>query len=616
MKSHTPSARPAPDSTRDTRVDDLPPPGAPRPETPRLASRFWYFMGRHRWLITVASFGSFITVALAMLPPLITKLIIDEALPGQNLTLLIGLAAGFLLLQGLRVMIGYGHDFLIIYVGQRTVFDIRRTLFHHLQLLHLSFYEKERTASLVNRVIHDAATIQQFVNTAFTTLANSLVSLFIGVTIMFFLNWSLTLACIAILPIYFLIIHFFRKRLRMQDHEVKERQSRLAGSLGEVFSGIRVVKSFAQEDHERRRFILTIKENFHSELELPLLGMRMRSLLSMLSISVCAFVWIWGGMAVFQGKMTIGGYVAYISYLTMLFAPIESLSGLLLSWTNARTGFERILTLLDIKPKIAEPQNAIELPELRGEVEFNKVSFSFDGKRAISDFNLKVKPGEVIALVGHSGCGKSTLMSLLTRFYDVEEGAILIDGVDLRRLNYTAYRQQVGIVLQENYLFSGTVDENIRYGRPEATEEEVREAARQANALEFIEAIPGGFQGQIGQAGVTLSGGQRQRLAIARTILKNPRILIFDEATSALDNQSEALIQESLDRLMAGKTVFIVAHRLSTIVKADRIVMMSHGEILEIGSHQELLARKGAYSALYQPSAVLREEVAASAAVI
>ncbi|HWL53974.1 MAG TPA: ABC transporter ATP-binding protein [Chthoniobacteraceae bacterium] len=582
---------------------DDPDPHQPAP-TPNLARRFWYFLGRHRPLIVTAAFGSLLTVTLAMLAPLITKLIIDEALPSQNLPLLIGLAVGFLLLQGLRLAIGYGNDFLMIYVGQRTVFDIRRALFHHLQLLHLSFYEKERTASLVNRVIHDAATIQQFVNTAFSTLANNLVSLAIGLSIMFFLNWKLTLFCVLVLPLYFLIIHAFRRQIHSKNHEVKERQSRLAGNLGEVFAGIRVVKSFAQEDHERRRFVLNIKENFHSELELPLLGSRMRISLNLLSITVCAIVWVWGGLSVFNGTMTIGGYVAYLSYLTMLFAPVESLSTLLLAWTNARTGFERILTLLDIKPKISEPPRPVELPEIEGRVVFDHVHFSFDGKPAITDFNLDVAPGEVIALVGHSGCGKSTLMSLLTRFYDVESGSISVDGIDLRQLNYTAYRQQVGIVLQENYLFSGTVEENIRYGRPDATDEEVREAAHLANALEFIEKIPGGFQGQIGQAGVTLSGGQRQRLAIARTILKNPRILIFDEATSALDNHSEKLIQASLDTLMKGKTVFIVAHRLSTIVKASRIVMMSAGQILEIGTHQELLAKKGAYSRLYQPTSV------------
>jgi subfamily B ATP-binding cassette protein MsbA len=298
-------------------------------------------------------------------------------------------------------------------------------------------------------------------------------------------------------------------------------------------------------------------------------------------------------MTAIDGGTTIGGYVAFTAYLWMLFGPIEQLSNLLQASTNARTGFERILSLLDTKPAIREDDNPLVLPAMRGRVQFDHVDFSYDGRPALRDFCLDVAPGEIIALVGHSGSGKSTLMSLLTRFYDVSGGRILIDGTDLRRLKYDAYRQQLGIVLQENFLFSGTVEENIRYGRPDASRDEVVRAARLANALEFIEEMPRGFESHVGQGGVTLSGGQRQRLAIARCILKDPRILIFDEATSALDTRSEALIQASLDTLMDGRTVFIVAHRLSTIRKADRIVVMGHGRILETGTHAELLDRRG-----------------------
>ncbi len=536
--------------------------------------------------------------------PLFVKLVIDEAIPGRNMPFLAGIVLVFLALEAVRYFVGYGHHYLLYYAGQRVVFDIRRALFHHLQMLHLSFYETQRTASLVNRVVHDAAAVQQFITSALTTVSNSLVSLALATTIMFFLNWKMALFCTASLPLYFAVVRLYRSSLHTRSHEVQERQSALAGTLGETFSGIKVVKCFAQEDHERRRFLQRIRENLPHELELTLMGVRMWLFLAGIFAVVYGSVLLWGGSNVMNGTMSLGSFVAFISYLMMLYGPLQNLSNLIQISTSARTGFERILSLHDIRPHITEIPNPIALPNLRGAVDFDHIAFSYDRGIAIDDFSLSVPAGEIVALVGPSGSGKSTLISLLTRFYDPSAGVIRIDGHDLRTLDYDLYRQQIGIVLQDNFLFSGTLDENIRYGRPDATEEEVRRAAELANAWEFIAKMEGGLKAQVGQGGATLSGGQRQRIAIARCLLKDPRILIFDEATSALDNESEALVQQSLDTLMQGRTVFIVAHRLSTIRRANRIIVMESGRLAQLGTHQELMSVEGAYRNLQKLSVV------------
>ncbi len=569
-----------------------------------LYRRFWAYLRPYQRYITITAIGNVVTVTIAMLTPLIVKFVIDEAIPGRNGALLVGAVALFLALAFLRQAVSYGHYFLQQYVGQRAVFDIRKTLFHHLQLLHLSFYEREKTASLVNRLIHDVGTLQSFLNQVVGTISNAGVGLVLATVIMFALNWKLTVCCLLTLPGYFAAVHFYRHRLHTKARDVQERQSALAGMVGETLSGIKVVKSFATEGQEERRFVSTMTGNFMSELSYIMLSHRMGVVLNIFTELTYGIVLLFAGWAAIRGGMTVGEVVAFTSYLYMLFSPMSALSSLLQVSISARTGFERVQTLLDTRPKIVMAANPIPLPNIRGQVTFDHVSFKYGDLATIQDVSLEVAPGEVIALVGASGSGKSTLVSLLTRFYDVDAGRILIDGVDLRQLDYDLYRRQIGIVLQDSFLFSGSIEENIRYGKTDATMDELRHVAQQANALEFIEEMTEGFRTRVGQGGATLSGGQRQRVAIARALLKNPRILIFDEATSALDTRTEALIQESLDRLLKARTVFMVAHRLSTIQRANRIVVVEKGRIVEIGTHDDLLAHRGQYYRLHKPHVV------------
>lgn len=550
------------------------------------------------------AFAAFFTASfLGALVPLSTMFVIDYLLPSRNYVLLWLTGGIVFILFLLRAIINTLGGHLLTYTSLHIVFDVRRRLFEHLQLLHLAFYEREQSGKLVSKLITDAAALQTLIQGALPTLSVQGFTIVITLAMMFMLSPRLTLFSLIILPVHMLVSHIFKSHLYRRSREVRERNSVVAGNVNEVITGIKVVKSFGMENAEQKRFVNMIRENLDYEIDLGTAQTLRVQTLDFITGVARAGVIVIGGAAVMSTdatSMTLGSYVAFTTFLLTLFSPIVQIANLAIQVMNARTGLERILHLLNITPQVVDKPNAKSVDRIHGNVALENVSFSYEtGPRVLDQVNITAHPGEIVALVGPSGSGKSTIVSLLTRFHDVSEGRIIIDNTDIRDFKLADYRRCIGIVLQEPFLFSGTIRDNICYGSGRASQEQVEEAARQANALEFIGKLPKGMNTQVGERGQLLSGGQRQRISIARALLKDPDILILDEATSSLDTHSERMVQLALDRLMRGRTVFVVAHRLTTIRNADKIVVLDRGRVAEEGNHKTLMDNDGIYASLY-----------------
>jgi ATP-binding cassette, subfamily B, bacterial MsbA len=520
--------------------------------------------------------------------------IVDGALVQANMQTLNEITAALFLLFVARAALGFGETYILAWVAERVVANLREQLYAHLHTLPLRFFNATRVGELISRLTNDVMTIQDAVTTTLLSLLSQLVTLIGGTIILFYMDWRLALLMFSTVPLVIVGMFFLGRAIGQISKQVQDALADVSATSEEALAGVRIVKSFAREPYEVTRYTNGVERLF----DIALRRVRVRAILGpiigLMAFTAIAIVLWFGGREVIQGHMTPGQLVSFLIYTIILAYPISTLTGLYGNLRQAMGASERVFDLLDRQPELQDDPDAVDLPPIDGNVVLQGVSFDYgDSEQArvvLRDVSLDVKPGQVVALVGPSGAGKSTLVNLIPRFYDPTAGSICIDGYDIRHVRMRSLREQIGIVPQETALFSGSVRENILYGNLLATEEMIQAAARAANAHDFILALAEGYNTQVGERGVKLSGGQRQRIAIARAILKDPRILILDEATSSLDSESELAVQGALENLMLHRTSFVIAHRLSTITNADWIVVLDNGRILEQGTHAELLA--------------------------
>jgi ATP-binding cassette, subfamily B, bacterial MsbA len=570
--------------------------------SPRDLLRLLAYTKPYRVRLAIALLSLLIATALGLAFPKAVQLLIDAAFVERNsqelnrLTiLLISLFAGQALFSFLR-------SYLLSYTGERIVADVRTQLYTHLTSLPVFFFANRRVGELTSRLASDVSVIQTVTTGTFTELLRSGLILVGGVAIIAVTNLRLTLLMLAIVPVVVLSAHFYGRYIRRLSTKVQDRLAESNSVLEETLSAIRIVQSFVREEHERARYRERIQAALQLAVRRSVASGGFIAFIILVVYSGIAVVLWFGSSMVITGSLTAGELIAFVLYTFVVAGSISGMTELYGQFQHAIGATRRVFELLDTRPEITDPPDAKPLSNVTGHVRLDDVRFTYPDERAteiLKGVTIEAKPGEIIALVGPSGAGKSTLVQLIPRFYDVSSGAILVDGHDIRKVRLSELRGAIGLVPQETTLFGGTIRDNIAYGKLDATNAELESVARAAHAHEFILEFPDAYDTIVGERGVKLSGGQRQRIAIARALLKNPAILILDEATSSLDYESERLVQDALETLMRGRTTFVIAHRLSTVRRANRIVVLDQGRIIEEGTHEELLTNQGLYKQLY-----------------